>query len=145
MLVTRRLAGAGWVNQNDPSFGWDQRAAIFSEAKARDQAYDYAGHCARFFNQSGVEFWTMSPQPTLSSTGICLAQPGEGYVVYVADGRNFTTDLSAAVETTLAVRWFNPRTGLFADAAAIQGGNGKQPFTPPFAGDAVLYLKRQAQ
>ena len=139
------LAGAGWVNQNDPSFGWDPRVTIAAQAKARDQAYDYAGHCARFFNESGVKFWKLSPQPKLSSTGICLARPGAEYLVYAAQGGSFTVDLSTAPQTKLAVRWFNPRTGLFAKAAAIEGGNGKQPFTPPFTGDAVLYLKHQAK
>lgn len=139
------FAGAGWVNQNDSSFGWDQRAAISAQAAARDKAYDYAGHCARFFNHSGVRFWEMSPQPRLSSTGICLAQPGQTYAVYVADQGGFTVDLSAAAKSKLAGRWFNPRTGEFQAAGVIEGGNAKQPFTPPFAGDAVLYLGRQAR
>jgi len=139
------LAGAGWVNQNDASFGWDQRAAISAQAAARDKAYDYAGHCARFFNHSGIRFWEMSPQPRLSSTGVCLAQPGETYAVYVAGQGGFTVGLSAAAKTRLAGRWFNPRTGEFQAAGVIEGGNAKQPFTPPFAGDAVLYLLRQAR
>ena len=54
------LAGAGWVNQNDPSFGWDGCAVIAVQATARDRAYDIAGHCARFFNQGEVRFWTWS-------------------------------------------------------------------------------------
>ncbi|MBM3497692.1 MAG: hypothetical protein FJX74_03375, partial [Armatimonadetes bacterium] len=76
------LAGAGWVNQNDTSFGWNPRAAIASRAAARDRAYDQAGHCARFMNDGGVRFWEMAPHGELAGTGVCLARPGEEYVVY---------------------------------------------------------------
>ncbi|MHB8864591.1 MAG: putative collagen-binding domain-containing protein [Pirellulaceae bacterium] len=134
------LAGAGWVNQNDPSFGWDARAAIAANASARDRAYDYAGHCARFFNQSDVRFWEMSPQGNLASTGICLARPGTEYVAYSPTDGIFTMDLTAAAGRELAVLWYQPRTGEFRSATAIKGGNFEHPFAPPFAGDAVLHL-----
>ena len=134
------LAGAGWVNQNDPSFGWDARTAIAAKATARDRAYDYAGYCARFFNQSGVRFWEMAPRGQLASTGICLARPGTEYVVYSPAGGGFTMDLAAAAGKELTVRWFHPRTGDFHSATAITGGNSSHSFEPPFAGDAVLHL-----
>lgn len=135
------LAGAGWVNQNDPSFGWDPRAAIAAEARARDQAYDVAGHCARFFSGSGVRFWEMKPEATLASTGVCLARPGKEYVVYTATGDRFTVDLRAAAHTALSARWYHPRTGHFQGGADVPGGNGQQAFEPPFSGDAVLHLR----
>ena len=138
-------AGAGWVNQNDPSFGWDKHAAIAVEAAARDLAYDYAGHCSRFFNEGGVHFWEMSPQGGLAGTGACLAQPGVEYVVYFASGGITTVDLSAASGRKLSVRWFNPRTGKFQSAEAVQGGNSTQEFKPPFAGDSVLHLRSNSE
>ena len=137
------LAGAGWVNQNDPSFGWDNRTAIAAKAAARDRAYDVAGHCARFFNQGDVRFWEMEPQGKLASTGVCLARVGEEYVVYSAAGGPFTVDLSAAEDATLEVRWYDPRTGRFQPSTAVAGGNATTRFTPPLAGDAVLHLKRK--
>ena len=111
------------MNQNDPSFGWDTHAAIAAQAAARDLAYDYAGHCSRFFNEGGVRFWEMSPQSGLAGNGACLAQPGVEYVVYLASGGITTVDLSAASGRKLSVRWFNPRTGKFQFAEAVQGGN----------------------
>jgi hypothetical protein len=82
----RALVGAGWVNQNDASFGWDPNAAIVAQAANRNLAYDYAGHCARFFNgtNADVQFGNMQPYSTLASSGICLAKPGAEYVVYSA-------------------------------------------------------------
>jgi Putative collagen-binding domain of a collagenase len=40
----------------------------------------------------------------------------------------------------LAVEWMNPSTGERSTAADVSGG-AREIFTPPFAGDAVLYLK----
>jgi hypothetical protein len=37
------------------------------------------------------------------------------------------------------VEWFSPSTGLATNGGAIFGG-AQQSFTPPFSGDAVLYL-----
>ena len=134
------LAGAGWVNQNDPSFGWDARAAIAARAEARDAAYATAGHCARFFNHSGIAFWKMQPSGKLSSSGSCLAQPGEEYIIYATNGP-VSVDLTGIPTAELAVRWFNPRNGGFHPSAAIAGGALRE-LSPPFEADAVLHLKR---
>ncbi len=40
----------------------------------------------------------------------------------------------------LAVEWFNPATGEAIAKDPIKAGSSSQPFTPPFSGDAVLYL-----
>jgi hypothetical protein len=136
------LAGAGWVNQNDPSFGWDKRTAIAARAKARDRAYDVAGHCARFFNQGDVRFWEMEPNGKLASTGVCMANPGREYVVYSVRGGPFTVDLSAAHNATLKVHWYNPRTGQSLESTSVAGGHAAGIFTPPFTGDAILHLRR---
>jgi hypothetical protein len=133
------MAGAGWVNQNDLSFGWDPYAGSASKASLRDQAYDYAGHCARFFNGSGMSFWNMRPKGNLSSTGICLAQEGAEYAVYAPSGGSFTLDLSAGAGKTFAVHWYNPRTGQFEYQDSVQGGSGIG-FTSPDRNDWVVYL-----
>jgi len=99
--------------------------------------------CARFFNSGDVRFWEMEPNGNLASTGVCLANEGEEYVVYSASGEPFTVDLSATPNPTLESRWYNPRTGRFQPAAAIAGGNSAARFTPPLPDDAVLHLKRK--
>jgi hypothetical protein len=38
------------------------------------------------------------------------------------------------------VEWFNPATGATIVKRPIPSGSSAQPFTPPFSGDAVLYL-----
>ncbi len=40
----------------------------------------------------------------------------------------------------LTVEWFNPATGITEIQSPIRAGSSAQSFTPPFTGDAVLYL-----
>jgi Putative collagen-binding domain of a collagenase len=80
----------------------------------------------------------------LSSTKFCLAQTpdiGAEYLVYAPDGGPFMVDLSVMPDSrTLAIEWFNPMTGETIDQGTIPTGSRSQAFTPPFQGDAVLYL-----
>jgi hypothetical protein len=135
------LAGASWVNQNDTSFGWDRRSRMAEMARGRDDAYAIAGHCARFFNRSGVWFWTLEPRGDLASSGLCLARPGEEYVVYVPASEGVAVDLSDTVGRWLAVRWFDPQTGRMSRNTLVPGGSLQQRFVPPFQGDAVLHVR----
>jgi Putative collagen-binding domain of a collagenase len=86
----------------------------------------------------------VTPQRSLSSTGDCLAQTpaaGAEYLVYAPTGGSFTVDLSAMPRSRkLAVEWFNPSTGTVIVKDPVQSGSSSQSFTPPFTGDAVLYL-----
>jgi len=85
----------------------------------------------------------VSAHGSLSSTGWCLAQvpaTGAEYLVYAPGGGAFTVDLSAMAATrSLNVEWFNPATGAATAAGPVSAGAGRS-FTPPFGGDAVLYL-----
>jgi len=84
----------------------------------------------------------VSPQPGLSSTANCLAQTpatGAEYLVYAPSGGTFTVNLSATTRQ-LSVEWFNPSTGAVTAGTSVVGGSSSQSFTPPFSGDAVLYL-----
>jgi hypothetical protein len=141
LLWGTALAGASVVVQNDASYGFDPKAAMAAQAEQRDRVLDLEGHLARFFHRAGVNFPAMKPDGQLASTGVCLAEAGVEYVVYAPPGRAFTVNLAAARDTAFAVRWYDPRTGRFYEGNPITGGNVAQPFTPPFAGDAVLYLK----
>jgi hypothetical protein len=85
----------------------------------------------------------VTPHSALSSTGDCLAQTpavGAEYLVYAPAGGSFTVDLTAmSRERKLVVEWFNPSTGAMIAKDPVQSGSTQQ-FTPPFTGDAVLYL-----
>ena len=86
----------------------------------------------------------VTPRKSLCSTGYCLAQTpsaGAEYLVYAPSGGPFTVDLSAMpASRKLAVEWFNPSSGASIAGDPILAGSSSRSFTPPFGGDAVLYL-----
>lgn len=87
----------------------------------------------------------MTPQETLSSTGHALASSSPvqtEILVYAPSGGTFTVELSKC-SGRLRVEWMNPATGRKVASAVVSGG-ATRTFTPPFDGDAVLYVARDA-
>jgi hypothetical protein len=85
----------------------------------------------------------MTPQGRLSSTGHALTSagpPAAEFLVYAPAGGEFTVDLANS-SGRFAVEWMNPSTGAKIVRAEASGG-ATRTFTPPFGGDAVLYLRR---
>lgn len=83
----------------------------------------------------------MTPQGSLSSTGYCLASTGSEYLIYQpSSGASFNVNLSAG---TYSYEWYNPSLGSIAATGLVTATSGSLPFTAPFSGDAVLYLKIQ--
>ncbi len=93
---------------------------------------------------SRMNLAAMTPQPSLSSTGYALANASANgeYLVYAPDGGSFTVNLSAT-PGSLSVEWFNPSNVSVTTSGTVPGGSNNVPFTPPFTGDAILYLKAQ--
>jgi Putative collagen-binding domain of a collagenase len=90
-----------------------------------------------------MDLAAMTPQGRLSSTGRVLANTGGDHpelLVFAPSGGEFTVDL-AQISGSLAVEWMNPATGEKTAGVEVQAGPGRA-FTPPFEGDAVLYLRR---
>jgi hypothetical protein len=75
-------------------------------------------------------------------TGYCLAgasSKAAEYLIYQDAPRGpISVDLSIA-SRKIQVEWFDPSSGSTTLAASVTGGAARQ-FTPPFEGDAVLYL-----
>jgi hypothetical protein len=83
----------------------------------------------------------MTPRPDLCSTSYCLAHPaanGAQYLIYLPAGGSASVDLSDA-SGALSVEWFNPSNGTTSEGGTTLGGSSRS-FTPPFRGDAVLYI-----
>jgi hypothetical protein len=90
-----------------------------------------------------VKLAAMTPQGELSSTGHALATSGPArseYLVYAPSGGAFTVDLSNS-RGGIRVEWLNPATGRKSAGEDVSGGAWRA-FTPPFDGDAVLYLRK---
>jgi hypothetical protein len=90
---------------------------------------------------SKVDLAAMTPQPAVSSTGYCLASVGSEYLVYQPGSGSFTVSLPAPGDYSF--EWFDPSTGAVAQTGAAPYSSNPT-FTPPFGGDAVLYLKAGA-
>jgi hypothetical protein len=87
----------------------------------------------------------MAPRGDLCSTKHALASTHSvhpEFLVYAPTGGNFTVNLSG-VAGSVAVEWMNPATGAKTVGATVSGGS-TITFTPPFSGDAVLYLSKNA-
>ena len=98
------------------------------------------GYARRFAEELPLD--SMRPMDELASSRLCLACPGQAYLVYTPQDAQVSVDLSAA-PCTLAVEWFSPRTGERVSAAAIRGGM-EYAFVSPFGMDAVLCLRARA-
>jgi hypothetical protein len=105
-----------------------------------DQLRDNMGYTLTY--AAKMDLVKMLPQGSLSSTGYCLAQTpavGAEYLVYAPNGGSFSVNLSPTTRV-LNVEWFSPSSGTVSAGGMVTGGSSTQSFTPPFSGDAVLYL-----
>jgi hypothetical protein len=114
---------------------------ISSRPDARwDQVRATMGYIRAYADRMNLA--AMLPAGELSSTGHVLAStasPSPEFLVYAASGGQFTVDLSAATGA-FALEWMNPATGATVPGPDVEGG-ATRTFSPPFDGDAVLYLK----
>ena len=109
----------------------------------------------------------MRPHGDLASTGYCLANPGQEYLIYASldvpwiesrrfirrlkrPARNIRRLLKSKVTLDLSshpakfrVEWFNPCNGKITTGRSVNGGT-KPSFTAPFRGDAVLYVRKES-
>jgi hypothetical protein len=116
----------------DPRIAGDlAKARIESARRAMGQTLSYA---------TKVDLTTMAPRGDLSSTSYCLANPSSQaeYLVYQPSGGSFSVNLAAG---TYAYEWFSSDAGAVASTGSITVRGGNTSFTPPFGGEAMLYLK----
>jgi hypothetical protein len=95
-----------------------------------------------FFTTKGIQYWRMSSQNALRTSGTrvyVLAESGQQYVIYAAVGGNFSVDLAAGSYDA----WrFDPRTGAETSLGTVAGG-GSSPFEMPDSQDWVVRLARR--
>jgi hypothetical protein len=86
----------------------------------------------------------LTPQGGLSSTGYCLANSGQEYIVYDPSGGMVNVDLSGDSDTFSAT-WLNTSTGETQLGGTVSGGNIVTPSPPTSFNDApaVLHLVKQ--
>jgi Protein of unknown function (DUF4038)/Domain of unknown function (DUF5060) len=94
-----------------------------------------------FFTSTGIEYWKMSSQNGLVTTGTrtyVLAELSRQYVIYAAVGGSFSLELAPG---TYNIRRYDPRTAAVTDLGVVLGG-GPRSFTMPDTKDWVVFLNR---
>lgn len=96
-------------------------------------------HRAQAFMKK-LPFYSMKPcnGVVMGSKAVCYQQPGDIYVVYSADGGDFTLDMRT-IRGSYEFSWFDPRTGKETYAGIVNGGQ-IHAFTAPDSQDWVLKL-----
>ena len=82
----------------------------------------------------------MRPEQSLSTTGYCLANRGNEYLVFQSNKGEFNVNLADA-PGIFQVVWFNVNLDRETTGNKVEGG-ASRTFTTPFPGPAALYLKR---
>jgi len=93
--------------------------------EALDHAYD-------FFIDNEIPFWAMSEADALTDRGFALAQTGQVYAIYLADGGSPTLTLPGS--NAYQVQWYNPREGGALQSGSISsvvGGGARSLGLPP--------------
>jgi hypothetical protein len=84
-----------------------------------------------------LPYYKTRPSQELVNTGICLAEPGEFYLVYLPDGGNVEVALT---ESDYMAWWINPRDTY--DSKAIGDFSGHAAFSAPDTEDWLLLISR---
>jgi len=87
-----------------------------------------------------MDLGKVRPQNSLASTRYCLADPGMEYLVYQPNSSGFSLEMAAG---EYKYEWFNPATGKVMESGTMTVNNGSEWFTPPFNGDAVLFIESE--
>jgi len=118
---------------------WMDKRSPWYTAADQEAMRKAMGDTRRYAEKTNLA--ALTPRSDLASTTYCLANPAKQdaeYLVYLPEGGTVQVDLNGS-EGSLAVEWFNPKTGNTTAGENAAGGSSQQ-FRAPFAGDAVLYL-----
>lgn len=95
------------------------------------------GHTRTFAERMNLA--RMQPRNEAASTGFCISDPGKEYLVFKPVGEG---EISVELkEGTYKMEWFDPVNGKSTAGEQFKTPNGARKFEPPFATEAVLYLK----
>lgn len=81
----------------------------------------------------------MIPNGELSSTGYCLANPGDEYLIY--QPKSNETFSVVLVKGLYQFSWINTQKGDEVMSGRIESHGGRSQFKAPFDGDFALYIK----
>jgi hypothetical protein len=133
--VARPWVWKAFTRGSQPLFMEDRRPITKAPIPSDDRIRNAMGHTVSYSRRMNLA--RAIPHGELTSTTYALADPGVEYLVYQPASGAFTVTLPAG---TYAFEWFNPVAGTVAGSGLVLVSSGPSTFTPPFPGDAVLYL-----
>jgi len=87
-----------------------------------------------------TRFWEMTPRRDLvDGDNLCLACPGQQYVVYLPHGGTMNVRLE---KKSYSAMWYNPRTGEWGAPFRVEGSE-RQKFEAPDSGDWALLIRTE--
>ncbi|MBM4155257.1 MAG: hypothetical protein FJ221_09555 [Lentisphaerae bacterium] len=128
----------GLLRGHNPIFMDPYDGSVLGEDRGWNPLRAAMGHARRLAER--VNLAALEPRDGLASTGYCLADPGNEYLVYQPEkGRGFTVELKAG---DYRWEWIDPATGAPAGDGRLETPGGTQEFKAPFPGDAVLHVRK---
>ncbi len=105
-----------------------------------DPIRDAMGYTARYSRKLDLANTYPSDDGNICSTTYCLMNQGKQYLIYQPGSGSFTADVAYG---DYDYEWFNPRTNKVVGSGTMTVSS--HAFSPPFSGDAVLYLNKASQ
>lgn len=133
------LMGGGAGVEYYFGYQFDENDLVCEDWRSRDRSWDYCRIALQCFQELSIPFHRMRPaderigSDPRNNRHYCFAEPGEVYLVYIAEGDVPALDLSDG-EGRFRVSWFNPRKGgqlVDGSVAAVDGGDTRDIGSPP--------------
>jgi hypothetical protein len=109
----------GWPDWANSNVSW--REAILLPGA------EYVGYLAKALD--GIDITDIEKHPELAEGNLCLAKPGELFIVYLPEGGSTKIDALPAHAT---FRWFDPKKGAFATTGTVTSNVFEAPSKAPF-------------
>ncbi len=138
---------AAWYSFAGGAAGWGGFTTHYwdNDNKGNAATLRYYRHLADFIEQSGIHFWLMEPDHSLtnnSEENSVLSNPGKEYLVYVGNDSSVIINLQEGEYNYFT---FDPQTGNSSEIGTISGGQPVKLSRPGFASyDWAIYVLNPA-
>ncbi len=116
----------GWPDWANSNVSWQEAIEL--------PGAEYVGYLGKALN--GLDITDIEKHPELAEGNLCLAKPGEIYIVYLPEGGMVTL---SQLSNSLQYRWFDPQEGEFIFEGPIESEN--QEFKSNMDSPVVLIVK----
>ena len=117
----------GWPDWANSNVSWKEAIEL--------PGADYVGYLGKALK--GLDITDIEKHPEWAGGNLCLAKPGELFIIYLPGGGTTTVD-QAPLQGTY--QWFNPRIGEFVEEGDIQESSDN--YASPLEGPSVLIVRK---